>query len=224
MASLSLRRAAVPLVGAVTTVAILYPTTVLAEEPSKKPIYDTNDVTTYVPTQPTKPTPTDRLAEHIKTARLFINAHYLVGKQKLNEVFSSYLSYEHSITSTLASLAPPKESAEKVLPGAIYVAVATMAGSIVVRRRMWPVRAITPVAVGLAAGWYFLPETMTNVGALVWEYEKKVPEVAKTHLEIRKAVEETLRETKKAACESRKVVDETVAKGRSTVESWVKKG
>lgn len=142
----------------------------------KKPIYDAPPPAEPVPafSTPTRPTPTDRLAEQIGIARRFINVHYRLGRERFDEAFSTYLSYETAVTSTIAGLAPPRESGELVLPGTIYVAVTTMAGAIATRNRMWPVRALTPLAVGVAAGWYFIPETMTNMGELMWYYEKKV--------------------------------------------------
>lgn len=92
------------------------------------------------------------------------------------------------------------------------------------RRRMLPIRVVTPVLVAVGAGWYFLPETSRNVGDLVWEWEKMVPGVAENHLKVREAAEEAWRVTEKTVVEGRRSVDEAVSKGRRTVEGWVKKG
>lgn len=172
----------------------------------------------------TTPTPTDRLAAEIRKARLFLHEHTVHLQKHVDLAFSKYLSYEHSITTTISSLAPPKSSEEKVVPGVLYVAVSTMAGSIIARNRMLPIRALTPVSVGIGAGWYFLPETTRNVADLVWEWEKKVPEVAEKHLLIRRKIEEAVEVSEKAIKDGRKVVDENVSRGRSIVEGWVKKG
>ena len=67
---------------------------------------------------------------------------------------SSVLKHEQSFTSTVASLAPPKESGERLFPGGIYVLVATMAGSIVSRNRNILIRATFPAAVGVGTAWY----------------------------------------------------------------------
>lgn len=109
------------------------------------------------------------------------------------------------------------------MPGLLYVAVTTMAGSIIARRRMLPIRMLTPVVVAVGAGWYFLPETSRNVGDLLWEWEKMVPEVAEKHLAVREAGEKAWGATEKAIREGRREVDEKVALGRRTVEGWVKK-
>src|SRR5437588_1176085 len=58
------------------------------------------------------PTPTDRLAAEIRKARLFLHAHTVLLQKHIDLAFSKYLSYEHSITSTISSLAPPKSSEE----------------------------------------------------------------------------------------------------------------
>ncbi|KAF8456763.1 apolipo protein O-domain-containing protein, partial [Kalaharituber pfeilii] len=173
--------------------------------------------------EPTRPTPTDRLATHIRTARQFINTHYSVLSHRFNEYLNQYLHYEHTVTSTVASLAPPKGSGEQVVPGSIYVLVTAMAGSILTRRRIWPIRILTPIVVATGASWYFLPLTTRNVGELLWHFEKKVPAVAETHLQIRKTAEDNIAVIRQNIVETRKVVDENVTKGRETIEEWVKK-
>ncbi|RPA95909.1 hypothetical protein L873DRAFT_1812256 [Choiromyces venosus 120613-1] len=176
------------------------------------------------PTTTPTPTPTDRLAAEIRKGRLFLHAHTVLLQNHVDLAFSKYLSYEHSVTKTISSLAPPKSSEEKVVPGLLYVAVSTMAGSIIARNRMLPIRALTPVFVGIGAGWYFLPETTRNVADLVWEWEKMVPGVAEKHLLVRRGVEEAAETGGKAIRDGRKVVDENVSRGRSIVEGWIKKG
>ena len=191
------------------------PTSLIAATPTTAP-GPTDEKTT--------PTPTDRLAAEIRRARLFLHAHTVLLQKHIDLAFSKYLSYEHSITTTISSLAPPKSSEEKVVPGVLYVAVSTMAGSIIARNRMLPIRALTPVFVGVGAGWYFLPETTRNVADLVWEWEKTVPEVAEKHLLIRRGIEEVVEVSEKAIKDGRRAVDENVSRGRSIVEGWVKKG
>lgn len=157
-------------------------------------------------------------------ARRFINVHYRLACYKLDDAFSHYLSYEHSVTRTVAALAPNKNSPEKVLPGAIYVAVATMAAGIVARKRMWPVRVTTPLVVGVGSAWYFVPETARNVGDLLWEWEKKVPQVAETHQSIREGVEGAWRKTYETTVETRRKVDGVVGNVRKSAEDLVKRG
>ena len=143
---------------------------------------------------------------------------------QLDDAFSHYLDYEHSVTRTVAALAPPKSSAEKVLPGAIYVAVATMAAGIVVRRRMLPVRVATPLLAGVGSAWYFVPQTARNVGDLLWEWEKKVPQVAEAHQGIRDGVAGALQKTLETTVETRRKVDDVVGGVRKSAEDLVKRG
>ena len=70
----------------------------------------------------------------------------------VNAALERAFGLERAFTTTVASLAPPRESGERLLPGLCYVLVASMAGSIVARnRRLWVVRAAAPLALGLAA-------------------------------------------------------------------------
>ncbi|KAI9756370.1 MAG: hypothetical protein M4579_003874 [Chaenotheca gracillima] len=170
------------------------------------------------------PTPTDRLAAQIKRARLFLHAHAALAEDKVNDGMTSFLNLESSFTSTLASLAPPKESGERLMPGAIYVLVAAMAGSIISRNRNILLRASVPAAVGIAAGWVVLPITMRNVGDLVWKYEERVPVVRNNHMRIRGFSEEAWKVAKARGEGAAQSVDEKLRQGRHAVEDWVKKG
>lgn len=141
----------------------------------------------------------------------------------LNGYLGGYLDAEQSVTSTIASLAPPRESGEQVLPGLVYVSVSAMAASILTRRRIWPVRLLAPLLTATGAAWCFLPNTSQNVGRLVWEYERKVPAVAKAHMVVRKEVEDGMRKVREGAEHGKKTIDVSVKEARETIEDWVKK-
>ncbi|KAI4124679.1 MAG: hypothetical protein LQ338_004679 [Usnochroma carphineum] len=163
---------------AITT--LLYPrTTVHAEAPpepsqlSRKPIYD--DLPPLrskpQPNTPAKPspsssTPTDRLASQIRKARLTLYDYTAAGETRFNNFMSLLLTQERSFTSTIASLAPPPGSHERLMPGALYVLVAAMSGSILTRNRNILLRATVPFAVGVGAAWVVLPVTTRNVADL----------------------------------------------------------
>ena len=131
---------------------------------------------------------------------------------------------EQSFTSTVASLAPPRESGERLMPGLIYVLVAAMAGSIVTRNRNVVFRAAGPLALGVGAAWTVLPVTMGNVSDLAWQYEQRFPAVADAHRRTREGVEGGWRSAKAQGDFAVRKVDETVSEARQAVESWVKKG
>ncbi|KAH7368943.1 apolipo protein O-domain-containing protein [Plectosphaerella cucumerina] len=230
---------------------ILKPSQALAEGPSRqarKPIYDDYELPetkTVVfatpaaqpvekqpvaaapqpdaPTTPRGPTPTDRLAVQIGKARLFVYEYALAAENAVNRTMDRAFDLEHSFTSTVASLAPARESGEKLMPGAVYVLVAAMAGSIVTRRSNIVFRATAPLALGLTAGWTLLPVTMRNVSDLAWKYEQRFPVVADSHLRIREGIEQSISFAKVHREVGARYVDEVVTDTRETIEGWVKK-
>ncbi|KAF2459273.1 putative mitochondrial protein [Lineolata rhizophorae] len=170
------------------------------------------------------PTPTDRLTVHIKRARLFLHGHAVVAEDKVNELMTSFLNLESSFTSTIAGLAPPRESGERLLPNGIYVLVAAMAGSIVTRNRNIVLRASVPVAVGVGAAYAVLPITMRNVGDLVWTYEEKYPALAENHIRIKERVQRFWETGKAHTAMTGAMIEDKVSEARGAVEDWVKKG
>ena len=142
----------------------------------------------------------------------------------VNSAMDSAFHLEKSFTETIASLAPPRESGERLMPGLIYVLVAGMAGSIVTRNRNILLRASVPLALGIGVGWAVIPVTMGNVSELAWEYEKKFPAVANAHLQTREGIEKSLSFAKVHAKLGARYVDEKVVDARESVEGWVKKG
>ncbi|CAD6568384.1 MAG: hypothetical protein ASARMPRED_001695 [Alectoria sarmentosa] len=193
----------------------------------RKPIYD--DLALLDPPKPSptpkedslpsSPTPTNRLAGQIKHARLFIHTHTVAAEDRLNAFMSAVLHQERSFTQTIASLAPPPETHERVMPGALYVLVAAMTGSIMSRNRNILLRATVPFAVGLGAAWTVLPVTMRNVGDLVWTYEEKVPVISINHMRIRGAVEEGWRQVKIRDEATKKWFDERAMAIKSAIAS-----
>ena len=109
------------------------------------------------------------------------------------------------------------------MPGALYVLVAAMAGSIVSRNRNILLRATVPIAVGLGAAWVVLPITMRNVGDLAWTFEERVPVVAENHMRIRGAVLEGWKQAQVRAEATRRWSDETVKDGREALEGLVRR-
>lgn len=110
------------------------------------------------------------------------------------------------------------------MPGAIYVLVASMAGSIISRNRNILLRAATPLALGIGAGWIVLPVTMRNVSDLTWRYEQRLPAVAETHLKIRESLKKSASFAKVHGDLGVRYVDDKVTDAREAVEGWVKQG
>ncbi|KAI1611533.1 apolipo protein O-domain-containing protein [Exophiala viscosa] len=237
----SRRAALVVLGGAAATQGPLQVRTAFAEAPSKeqlpekKPIYSSYPATPTAPTipstpatdskpHPTSPTPTDRLTEQVKNARVFLYHHSLLAENSVNDSLTWAFKKETNFANTIASLAPKAETGEQLLPGAIYVLVATLAGSIVSRNRNILIRASFPLAVGITAGWFLIPVTMENTSNLIWEYEKRVPAVAETHLQISSIAKDTYRQARGIAKEATHWADETANETRKRIEDVVSKG
>ncbi|KAI1279127.1 apolipo protein O-domain-containing protein [Xylaria sp. FL0933] len=171
-----------------------------------------------------RPTPTDRLAEQIGKARLFLYKQAVTAEDGVNAAIDRAFNLEQSFTSTIASLAPPRESGEELMPGLVYVLVASMTGSIMARNRNILIRASLPLALGIGAGWVVIPVTMGNVADLLWTYEKRFPAIADTHVRTREGIQHAWYMTKVHAQLGKNYVDDKVSDARDIVEDWVKKG
>ncbi|KAL1866914.1 hypothetical protein VTK73DRAFT_4461 [Phialemonium thermophilum] len=176
------------------------------------------------PTGPRGPTPTDRLAAQIRVGRLWLYRQASRAEDAVNAGMDRVFDLETSFTSTLASLAPPRESGERLMPGVVYVLVAAMAGSIVARNRGFVLRTATPLVFGVGAAWTVLPITSRNVADLAWRYEKRFPAVADAHLRAREGVEKGWHFAKVHVDVGKQKVDEAVTEARETIESWIRKG
>jgi organizing structure protein 2 len=180
--------------------------------------------TTPSTSTPYRPTPTDRLAVQIGHARMALYKQATRAEDGVNNALTETLRLEHSFTSTIRSLAPSRETGEKVFPGALYVLVASMAGSIISRNRNILLRASVPAAIGLTTAYAVLPATMRNVGDLVWSYEEKYPVLADQHLRIKERVTHIWETGKAHTAMSVGMVQDKVAGTRENMEDWVKKG
>lgn len=135
------------------------------------------------------------LESNIKVAREWFADKVQQGNQYIDEAFNKYLAVENSVTKTVAELKSPQED---ILPAGIYITVAALSGSILTRNRNILFRSALPLAFGVAAFSYFLPQTAHNTGALVWKYEQKVPEVAKAHVDAKESVDSFAKNVRQA--------------------------
>ncbi|RKF61196.1 MICOS subunit MIC26 [Golovinomyces cichoracearum] len=217
----------------------LYPKTIInAESPEKKrikkPIYDESDTTsnfssatitsqnnTMSSEKPKSPTATDQLACEIRKARLFLYSHVSFIEGKVNDVLDSAFHLEESFTSTVASLAPAPHTGEKLMPGALYVIVAAMTGSIVARKSNILLRAMLPVTAGITAGSLLLPVTFRNISDLVWKNEQRFPVIADTHTRTVEAIEKAERMARIHSQQAVEMVNNKVSSTRKSIINWV---
>ncbi|KAF2011796.1 hypothetical protein BU24DRAFT_454276 [Aaosphaeria arxii CBS 175.79] len=240
------QRAVVPAMTALVGAGMLFnsPRQVHAEEPPydphRKPIYDDSSLSNITPTSSSaavsaspsivpdsesyRPTPTDRLAVQIGHVRLAAYRQATRAEDSINNALTETFRLEHSFTSTIRSLAPPKESGEKIFPGALYVLVASMAGSILTRNRNIILRASVPAAIGIGAAYAVLPITMRNVGDLAWTYEERYPALAEAHLKTKARISKFLETGKAHSSMTFYRVQDKVEETRERLEDWVKKG
>lgn len=197
-------------------------TTLVPESPASPAL--PQQVVAAAPTQQHGPTPTDRLALQVRNARLFLYRYACNAEDAVNQTMDRAFHLEKSFTDTIAGLAPPAESGERLMPGLVYVLVAAMAGSIVTRRSNILLRATVPAAFGVAMGWTAIPVTMGNVSELAWKYEQRFPVVAESHIRTREAWKNSISFARAHAQVGRDMVDEKVKTARETVEDWVRKG
>lgn len=160
----------------------------------------------------------------IGAARLELYKLAVAAEDKVNETMDKAFNLEQSFTNTIASLAPSPQSGERVMPGAIYVLVAAMAGSIISRNRNILLRASTPLALGVGAGWYLLPNSMTNVSELAWTYEKRFPVVAESHIKLRESITQGIDFARVHKEVGKRFVEDKVTDARESVEGWVRTG
>ncbi|KAH9829772.1 Component of the MICOS complex [Teratosphaeria destructans] len=195
------------------------PASGITEKPQEEHAAPTSNISA-----PRRPSPTDRLAGEIKRVRLGLHDYAVKTEDAVNRGMDRFMSAEHSFTSTIASLAPPKESNEKLMPGSIYVLVAAMAGSIISRNRNILIRFVTPIVTGVTTAHYVIPRTTENVSNLVWEYEKKYPVIADNHLAAQARVKRFMETGKAHSQMGWAMAEEKVIGVREAVEEWVKKG
>jgi hypothetical protein len=63
-----------------------------------------------------------------------------------------------------------------------------------------------------------------NVADLAWEYEKRVPVIAESHIRLRESIEKSVSFARVHGQVGVQYVDEKVTDAREAVEGWVKQG
>lgn len=124
------------------------------------------------------PEPPTQLETQISGVRKQAASIIQQGDAFMRSAVDHVVAAEHHIERTVKSLKPRHET---LLPGAIYVSVIGLSGSILSRNRAFPVRFLTPLLFFVVSSRLILPETSRNVGDLIYSWESRVPEVKKWH-------------------------------------------
>lgn len=176
------------------------------------------------PPNPSDPTPTDRVQTQVRRARLGIYDISSQAETSFNNFLARAFNVEHNFTTTIRSLAPPSDINEPLLPGFVYILVATLSGSIITRNRGFLLRFSVPLALGIGTARATIPYTMRNVDGLVWKYEERYPAVADAHVRVRERARRVWETGKAHTQGSLAVLEEKVDEAREGVEGWVGKG
>ena len=196
----------------------IYEDRALIRQPLKSKPPSSNDALSNSPPY------TDRLANQIgRVRRKFYDNVALPLEDGVNATMSAYFNQEQAFTQAIASLAPAPETHERVMPGALYIFVSAMAGSIIARNRNILLRVSVPFAVGIGTAWAVLPNTTRNVADLIWKFEERAPVIAENHMRIRGTTEEGWRQAKIHARATKRWSDGMVKDGREAIEGWVRK-
>ncbi|KAG4302409.1 hypothetical protein PCK1_001391 [Pneumocystis canis] len=89
--------------------------------------------------------------------------------ENIEKVINKWIHIENKIENIAKELAP---SNGEILSGGIYVLIAGMSGLILTRKRIFPIRFITPAVTSLAASTYFFPETHKNLRHMIWKHNQ----------------------------------------------------
>ncbi|KAI9639406.1 apolipo protein O-domain-containing protein [Dioszegia hungarica] len=92
---------------------------------------------------------------------------------------SRWVGFERKVEREVKSVVP---SDEPLIPGAIYVLIAGLTGSVLTRTRAFPIRWLAPPIFTIAAAPYFLPKTSANIRSYLSRVEDAhMPELAREH-------------------------------------------
>ncbi|KAG0167734.1 hypothetical protein DFQ28_005771 [Apophysomyces sp. BC1034] len=176
-------------------------TVVYAEEEkrSKLSIYDPPQPKVVIVESPTK------LEEHVAFAQQQANKTLEEGKTHVNTFYEQCKQFEKDVKDVVKETVAQDE---EVLPNALYVGVAALAGTIIARNRNIVLRFLTSTAMAAGTSFYLLPKTTHNVGVQFEKLERKYPELQEAHRYVDGAV----------GC-VRKEVDGVLAQLRGTVNA-----
>jgi len=123
-------------------------------------------------------TPSD-LERQIGAVRRHVTSTYLDGHSYVQSWVSKWVDVEHRVENRVKSLIPPDEN---LTPGALYVGVAALTGSVLARQRGLFLRFLLPPTLFVLSMNHFLPKTTENISDYIISLEREyVPRFAQTH-------------------------------------------
>lgn len=164
------------------------------------PIYDTSEGTVLLESHVTP------LEKKVHQFRLSAMEGYESLTSRFSGLTERWIEVERSIEQEVSKIVPPRTE-EDVLPGAIYVGVATLAGSIMARNREWAgkdwgnglclsadhvtcssgnilLRLLTPPTFLIGSSLYFLPKTSHRLSDYLESWSKNYPTLHTYHRQL----------------------------------------
>ncbi|KAF9528766.1 apolipo protein O-domain-containing protein [Crepidotus variabilis] len=119
------------------------------------------------------------LENQIGVARRQAQSVYSDAHAEVQSWVAKWIGVEHAVEYRVKSIIAKDEP---LTPGALYVGVATLTGSIIARNRFLPTRLLLPPIFLIASAQHFLPKTSHNLSAYLGSLEDRYfPSVAQTH-------------------------------------------
>ncbi|GJJ09289.1 hypothetical protein Clacol_003511 [Clathrus columnatus] len=126
------------------------------------------------------------LEKNIAFARYTTAETYKVVRGRLQSVVERWIGVEHAVEHRLKSF---KDVDEALTPGALYVGVATLTGSVLARNRSIFLRLVLPPTLFLVSMNHFLPKMSHNISSYVTALERAhAPALADAHEQLNETV------------------------------------
>lgn len=144
------------------------------------------------------------LTSFFGSIRGYVDETVACADTKLNELSARYNTKQTQVRKSLVSLKDPRED---LMPAGLYVLIGALTGTIVTRRSNVFLKGVVPVAMGLAAFKFVLPNTFHNITSLAHDIEAaKLPELTSAQDGLVKDVGNFVKNTETSALEAEQYV------------------
>ena len=128
------------------------------------------------------------IEKFFKSARESVSDVVSSVQSEVNSGYTKLNQSEQAIASTVSKL---HNKSEDLLPNSLYIAIATLSGTIIGRQRSIIGKVLYPLVLGTVSFRYFLPQTFKNTTGFIWDLEQKnLPQLAQSQqLALQKADE-----------------------------------
>jgi len=126
------------------------------------------------------------IERQITAARRATTSAYQDAHARVQGVIDRWIGVEHAVERRVKSIIPVDES---LTPGALYVGVATLTGSVLARNRSFLLRFSLPPALFLLSMNHFLPKTSHNLSSYLSSLERAhAPLLADKHEQLNESI------------------------------------